>query len=82
MSCGELLKVAGALRAARIVKTSVLSVKDDEIKLLPEIAQNLFTNLSFEEEISDKIISEDELSDNASPKLFSIRKSIRIVLLL
>lgn len=77
LSCGELLKVAGALRAARIVKTSVLSVKDDEIKLLPEIAQNLFTNLSFEEEISDKIISEDELSDNASPKLFSIRKSIR-----
>ncbi len=73
----ELIKVAQNLKSARLLRFGILSVKDDNIKILTEVAGRLFTNQNFEDEISSKIISEDEISDNASPKLYSIRKEIR-----
>lgn len=72
----ELLKVAANLKSARILKTAVVSVRDDSLCLLREITDRLYVNADFEKEITDKIISEDEISDNASQKLYSIRKSI------
>lgn len=73
----ELLKVLSNLKSARILKDSIFTVSDENIKILPEIAKNLYVNLDFEKEISSKIISIDEISDTASPKLYSIRKEIR-----
>ncbi len=73
----EILRVAENLKSARILRTSILQVNEPQIVKLKEIASRLFTNQEFEKEISSKIISEDEVSDNASPKLYSIRKSIR-----
>lgn len=73
----ELLRIAQCLKGARLLKTSIIGVKDDSIKKLTEIAARLYVNPDFEKEITDKIISQDEISDNASPKLYSIRKSIR-----
>ena len=72
----ELLRIAANLKSARIAKTSIESVNDESLTELKKITDRLFTNADFEKEISDKIISEDEISDNASPKLYSIRKSI------
>lgn len=72
----ELLKIVSNLKSARIVKSSLESVNDPQLFLLRQITDRLFINPDFEKEISDKIISEDEISDNASPKLYSIRKSI------
>lgn len=74
---GELLAVADNLKSARLMKKNVLAVHDDSILKLPEICLRLYENLDFEKEITSKIISEDEISDNASPKLYSIRRSIR-----
>jgi len=74
---GELLRVANNLKSARIIKNAIQSVNDEELKFLPEIASRLYINHDFEKEIASKIISEDEISDNASPKLASIRKNIR-----
>ena len=73
----ELLRVADNLKSARLIKSAFDSVNDDNIVFLKEIAEKLYVNYEFEKEITDKIISEDEISDNASPKLYSIRKSIR-----
>ena len=73
----ELLRVASNLKSARIIKTAISSVKNEEFIYLPEIASRLFTNQEFEKEIASKIISEDEMSDNASPKLAQIRRTIR-----
>lgn len=73
----ELLRIAQCLKGARLLKTSILGVKDEAIKKLSEIAARLYVNPEFEKEITDKIISQDEISDNASPKLYAIRKSIR-----
>ncbi len=73
----ELLRIASNLKSARILRTSILSINDSNISILPEIASRLFTNLDFEKEISSKILSEDAISDNATPQLYSIRRSIR-----
>ncbi len=73
----ELLQVASNLKSARIAKNAIEGVHDDSIVFFKEIVSRLFINHDFEEEISSKIISEDEISDNASSKLCSIRKSIR-----
>ena len=73
----DILKVADNLKSARLVKTAVNAVKDDSFSIIPEIVSRLYVNPDFEKEVSEKIVSEDELSDTASPRLFSIRKEIR-----
>ena len=73
----ELLAVAENLKSARIMKRAVSSVKDETITAIPEICARLYENSELEKEIISKIISEDEVSDNASPRLYSIRRSIR-----
>ena len=72
----ELLRVASNLKSARVIKSAIDSVNDDKLYLIRQITDRLFINQEFEKEISEKIISEDEISDNASPKLYSIRRSI------
>ncbi len=72
----ELLRIAANLKSARTIKSTINSVNDSSLVLIKEITDRLYINQDFEKEIADKIISEDEISDNASPKLYSIRKSI------
>lgn len=75
----DILRVVDNLKSARLIKTQIKAVNDETIKILPEVANRLYVNQDFEKEIANKIISEDELSDNASPKLASIRKEIRTI---
>lgn len=77
LNCAELLRVLSNLKSARITKNSFNTYDDCSITILPELAKGIYINEAFEKEISEKIISEDEISDNASPKLYLIRKSIR-----
>ena len=72
----ELLRVASNLKSARLAKTSIEKINDNSLVLLKEVASRLYINPEFEKEITDKIISEDEISDRASDKLYSIRKNI------
>ena len=72
----ELMRVASNLKSARVIKSAFESVNDKTLTILKSITDRLYINLDFEKEIADKIISEDQISDNASPKLYSIRKSI------
>ena len=73
----ELLRVADNLKSARMMKSAVSSVSDEKITILRSLSDSLYENYVFEKEITDKIISEDEISDNASPRLYSIRKNMR-----
>lgn len=77
LNCGELLEVAANLKSARIARTSFKSFTDDSITALSELVGGLYVSEDFETEITSKILSENEISDNASPKLYSIRKKIR-----
>lgn len=74
---GELLAVAENLKSARVIKSAIASVNDQSLSVIPQISQRLYVNLDFEKEIYSKIISQDEISDSASPRLYSIRKNIR-----
>ncbi len=76
---GELLKVAQNLKSSRILKNSIDSVCDEQVVLLKEISNRLYFDLDFEKEITSKIISEEEVSDNASQGLYNVRKSIRSI---
>ena len=78
LSPKALLQVADALKAARIVRGALVTDREDTPHLT-EMGSRLATNRSLEEEIFDAIISEDEISDHASPELANIRRQMRVL---
>lgn len=79
LSPGSLLKISDMLRVSRGLKNYIKETKDDKVSNYP-IIEGLVENLSvfkhIEDEINNAIISEDEISDNASSTLKSIRRQI------
>ena len=76
LSMRELLQVRSALNAARTVKRFLSEEMPEGLKIIPEIAGLLEPVPKLEQDISDAVISEDEMSDNASPELRAIRREI------
>ena len=76
LSPKALLQVADALKASRTVRGALVTDREDT-PYLTEMGSRLATNRSLEEEIFDAIISEDEISDHASPELYDIRRKMR-----
>ena len=77
LSMGELLLVARLLTASRIAYTSVTTINDEEITSLRMIAESIFSDKYLEDEIKEKILAYDKMSDNASEKLAAIRRKIK-----
>ncbi len=77
LSMRELLMVRSSLAASRTVKTFLTGDMPEGLKIIPEIAGLLDPQTKLEHDISEAIISEDEMSDSASPELRSIRREIR-----
>lgn len=73
----ELLRVASTLRVIRGVKEWRQKSASIETSLDNHFS-SLYTNKNLEEKITSCVISEDELSDNASPALADIRRKIRV----
>ena len=46
---------------------------------MKELANNLYFDATLEEDISKKILSDTEVSDYASDKLYSVRREIRLL---
>ncbi len=76
LSLGELLKVGRLLKSSLLVRSDILKVDDYEISYFKEIANKIYIDTELQNDIFTKIISNDEMSDNASPELFRIRKQI------
>ena len=76
LSMKALLEIAGVLSACRSVRRALVTEREDT-PLITEIASGIMTNRMLEEDIIAAIISEDEMSDHASPELNDIRRSIR-----
>lgn len=74
LSSKFLLDCANVLKNAREL-TDYYKQCDLNFIYLPDYFNNLYTNKDIENEILKCIISEDEISDNASKKLSSLRKS-------
>jgi len=75
---GELLKVADVLYACRNLKNYASEDNTSEGEnVVRELISCLNTNKRLEDNIKNAIISEEEISDDATPELFSIRRKIR-----
>lgn len=79
LSPGQLLEMASTMRAARQVKAVWSEKKLNDITIINDIINNLHSFQSLEEKIDRAIVSEDEISDNASPKLSSIRRQKKVL---
>lgn len=77
LSMGELLFVARLLTSSRIAYSSVTAIDDEEITALRMIAESVFFDKYLEDEIKEKILADDKISDNASEKLAAIRRKIK-----
>ena len=77
LTMGELLKASRLLRSSRIAVTSINSINDDEIEILRKITLCIYYDKYLENEISSKIISDEQIADNASEKLYQIRQKIK-----
>jgi DNA mismatch repair protein MutS2 len=71
-----LLQVAALLRSARIAYKNVNAVTD-ELPRVKQLVMNLAFDKNLEEDITSKIIGENEVSDYASSRLYSLRQEIR-----
>lgn len=77
LSCGELLSACNLLRAARIAHSGIAGVTDEELKAVRVLADRLYFDAALEEDIQTKILSDTEVSDYASDRLYTIRREIR-----
>lgn len=75
---GSLLKISDNLRAARNLKRSLTPGEEEDFNypMIQSLSNALYVYRDIEEEINNAIISEIEISDNASPTLRSIRRGI------
>lgn len=77
LSCAELLDVNSLLISARAAYEQISGVDDSEIVNIRKIASQLYFDKRLEDDISEKIISSEQVSDYASDTLFSIRSKIK-----
>ncbi|NLD83848.1 MAG: endonuclease MutS2, partial [Clostridiales bacterium] len=78
LSQKALLQVAESLRAARAARGALVTERENT-PLITSMASNLQPLRSLEEDITEAILSEEEISDHASPALLDIRRHIRSV---
>lgn len=76
LSPRALLDVAGCLRAARTARSALVKEREDT-PILTGLASRLTTLPSVEQEITNAILSEEEIADRASAELYQIRRQIR-----
>jgi DNA mismatch repair protein MutS2 len=77
LSARELLLCANCMRAARSVRQVLVREGEHERTSIEELAQSLVSLREVEQEISRAILSEEEIADQASPELASVRRQIR-----
>ncbi|MBQ8135913.1 MAG: endonuclease MutS2, partial [Clostridia bacterium] len=76
LSQKALLAVAETLRAARNARSALVTERENTPRIT-SMASNLQPLRSLETDITEAILSEEEISDHASPALFDIRRHIR-----
>ncbi len=76
LSPKALMEIAALLQAARTARKS-LDTERENTPMLKALAQHLSTLRNVEQDITDAIISEDEIADRASNELANIRRHLR-----
>ena len=76
LSPKALLSIAELLRASRTARDALVTERDNT-PLLRQKAEGLCTLRHLEQDITDAILSEDEIADRASAELMNIRRHLR-----
>ena len=76
LSAGMLLNVAELLRASRAARDALVTDREST-PILRAKAEGLFVSRNIEKDITEAIISEDEIADRASSELMNIRRHLR-----
>ncbi|MGN1020994.1 MAG: endonuclease MutS2 [Aristaeellaceae bacterium] len=76
LSPRALLSIAELLRASRTARDALVTDRDNT-PLLRQKAEGLCTLRHLEQDITDAILSEDEIADRASAELMNIRRHLR-----
>ena len=76
LSPKALLEVAALMQSARAARKA-LDTERDNTPILKELAQRLSTLHNVEQDITNAIISEDEIADRAANELMDIRRHLR-----
>ena len=76
LSAGMLLSVAEMLRASRAAQDALVTDRENT-PILRAKAEGLFVARNLEKDITDAILSEDEIADRASSELMNIRRHLR-----
>ncbi len=76
LSTRSLLNVASCLRASRSVYKALITDKDNTPNI-SKLASGLTLLVNLEQNITESILGEDELADNASTELANIRRKLR-----
>ena len=77
LTISEILRTARLLRASRIFRSTVEELNAENIEHTRSFAQALYVDQNFEKYVEKCFLSEEEVSDEASDALHSIRKRIR-----
>ena len=77
LSLAELIRAARLLKASRLIRNTFTAIVDENIVHLPEIAGSLYCDQYLEKEILSKVISDEKLADDASEKLYQLRRKIK-----
>ena len=75
LTFGELLRIARVLRSGRIARTTIQDAPEDIVHL-KKITDAILIDFGLEKDIASAIISDVEISDRASEKLFGIRRKL------
>ena len=73
----DLLKICRLLKVASSLQSQILNVPDDEVIKLKTLARTIYTNKKLADDIDRSILSDTEMSDNASSLLRDIRVKIK-----
>lgn len=76
LTMGELLKIERVLRVARSLRGQIIEVPDERIVKLKAKASTIYVNKRLEDDIRSAVLSDTEMSDNASTALRDIRSKI------
>ena len=77
LSLPEFLEIERFLKALREMKDFRSNYEGEKATSLDPLFESLMPNIRLEEKIGYTVVSEDEVSDTASPELASIRRKIR-----
>ena len=77
LSCADILKVGRLLRTSRLAYSAINQINDDELGDIKSLLSGIYIDNELEKSIYESILGENEVSDNASATLKSIRQSIR-----